>query len=529
VVRTAEKQRAETLWRTDLARARRVDRRWVTVAGVGALTLLCAWLGFRTLGYGYWVDESMSIGIASHPITEIPNVLRQDGTPPLFYILLHLWTNVFGTGEQATGAMSLVFAAACVPAAFWMGSSLFGRRAGWFCAVLTAGNGLVIRYSHETRMYTLMALLSLLATGAFLHAFVFRRRGYLVMFSLALCAMLYTHTWGVFFALAAALAVIPCWHAATNRRRVLLDALLAFGAAAVGFLPWVPNLLYQAAHTGAPWAPIPAIEEPVLRPILLWGGWLVFFVLFPVGGLGVYQLLRRRRSRATRAFLVGVVLLAGFILTAWANARINSGWSSRYFIAVLGPTILVAAVALARAGRVGTIALVVVAVVGMHPSTDFFDRAKVGQLSNFKTVSKRVEPRLQANDLVLVLEPGQVTTLRHYLGPEYRYATTMGPVVDPGVIDWRDVMDRLERADTRRVVGDLIDSVPVGGHVVVATPNFMREGRLNKYLKLVVEQGRVLIDTVTHDPRFEQQSVTPPRRIYPVGASAHVRVFERTS
>ena len=58
------------------------------------------------LGAWYWVDESMSIGIASHPISEIPTVLRQDGTPPLFYVLLHVWMRLFGTGEQATASLS---------------------------------------------------------------------------------------------------------------------------------------------------------------------------------------------------------------------------------------------------------------------------------------------------------------------------------------------------------------------------------------------------------------------------------------
>ena len=70
---------------------------------------------------------------------------------------------------------------------------------------------------------------------------------------------------------------MPCIVVAPDRRRLMLDgALLAFGAAGVGFLAVGSDLLYQRAHTGAPWAPLPGIKELYLRPIRLFGGWAPF-------------------------------------------------------------------------------------------------------------------------------------------------------------------------------------------------------------------------------------------------------------
>jgi hypothetical protein len=63
----------------------------------------------------------------------------------------------------------------------------------------------------------------------------------------------------------------------------------------------------------------------------------------------------------------------------------------------------------------------------------------------------------------------------------------------------------------------------------VATPNFIRETNLTYYFELVNRDGKVLIDAVSRDPRLVLHAVVPPPRIYPVGASAHLRVFERTS
>jgi len=334
----------------------------------------------------------------------------------------------------------------------------------------------------------------------------------------------------VFFVAATAIALVPCIVVATDRRRLLLDALLAFGAAGVGFLPWVPNLLYQRAHTGAPWAPLPSIKELYLRPIRLFGGWTPFLVILPLGGLGVAQMLRRRRSRPTVAYGTAALMMAAFIGTAWVGAHLNPGWSARYFIAIIAPTIVVVAVALAGAGRWGLVALITVALLSARP-VDVFPEHKLGmaELSNLKGAARTIAPRLRPGDLVFSIEPGQLTTLYHYLPPGMRYATSMGLVHDPGVIDWRDVVDRLERADVRRNVTELVDTVPVGGHVVIATPNFIRETHLTKYFELVNRDGRLLVDTVSRDPRIAQLSVVPPEGTYPIGASAHLRVFERTS
>ena len=52
-------------------------------------------------------------------------------------------------------------------------------------------------------MYALMALLSILATGCFLRAYVLRDRRFVPAFGVALAAMLYTHNWALFFAAAA--------------------------------------------------------------------------------------------------------------------------------------------------------------------------------------------------------------------------------------------------------------------------------------------------------------------------------------
>ena len=40
------------------------------------------WLRTTALHFYFWVDEGISVGIASHPLSQIPSLMRRDGSPP---------------------------------------------------------------------------------------------------------------------------------------------------------------------------------------------------------------------------------------------------------------------------------------------------------------------------------------------------------------------------------------------------------------------------------------------------------------
>src|SRR3954466_2014631 len=182
----------------------------LAVLGIAAGLALVAWSVYvrsRAFHEAYWIDEGLSIGIAKHSFLDIPGVLRQDGAPPLYYMLLHVWVQLFGTKESATHALSLVFATLTIPVGFWAGWSLFGRWPAVVTGALCAANPYLTTYAQETRQYSLVVLLSLLAATFFLFSYVQRRRGYIPFFAVSLAALLYTHIWSAFWVLAA-LAVV---------------------------------------------------------------------------------------------------------------------------------------------------------------------------------------------------------------------------------------------------------------------------------------------------------------------------------
>jgi len=228
-----------------------------TVVGLAALIALSAYLRTQAFNAAFWIDEGLSYGISSHHFFDIPSVLKQDGSPPLYYMTLHVWMRLFGSTEATTHTLSLIFALLTIPVGYWAGRSLFSERAGWFTAVLFSLNSYLTTYAQEARMYSMLALFTLVACACFLHAFVFRRRGYLPVLSVTMAVMLYTHNWAAFFIAASLTALVYLLWASHERRALARDAALTYGGTLILYAAWIPTLLFQIKHTGAPWSEAP--------------------------------------------------------------------------------------------------------------------------------------------------------------------------------------------------------------------------------------------------------------------------------
>jgi uncharacterized membrane protein len=367
-------------------------------AGLLVLTATSVLLRTGALDAGFWIDEAIAVGIASHDAGEIPELLRQDGSPPLYYLLLHGWMALVGDGEAATRALSLLFAAVGVPATWWA--------AGGRAAALVAVCPLLTYYAQEARMYTLVAVLSLVATAAYL-------RGRRTLLVVALVLLLYTHTWGIFLAIVL-IARSP-------------DRRFVGTAVALLYLPWVPTLVFQALHTGAPWS-----EHP---PVLF---------LVPVALLVAW----RPRDEL-------VLVTAAGICLAWAASQITPAWSARYLFVFFGPLLLLL-------GRrpAWIVAALAVGVVLAGTQTK----------SNARAVAVSAAQSIRPGDLVVVTQPEQVPVLHRYLPAGVDYLTPLGPPADPSFTDWRDALPRLRRASAERVLLPRVSALAPGRRVVLVVP-----------------------------------------------------------
>jgi len=480
----------------DRVRDRRFDLAalagWQNATILLALTALSLWIRTRILGAGFWIDEGLSVGIAHHPFTSIPHLLREDGSPPLYYLLLHVWMGWFGDSERATHTLSLIFALACIPLAYWVGRSLFGALTGWICAALAAIDPFLSYYAQETRMYSLVAALSFVVVGAYVQGVVRGRRAFVPVLGVSLAALLYTHNWGLFLALGLGVATL------TVARERWRSAAVAAAITVVLYAPWLPTLAYQSKHTGAPWAMAPGFYALAFSPgaVLAGDGPLVAFAL--AAGAGLVALLRLRNDPGRRNLVVLAWIGGSTIAAAWLSSEFSPAWAARYLAVVAAPVLLLAGAGFARAGRLGLAGLAVVALFWANPGLR-------DNKENAREIMHGVAPLVHPGDLVLSTHPEQVPTLRYYLGPGYRWATTLGFDKDSQVMDWADALPRLRAVTVAADLEPVLASVRPGQHLVVVSPVFRDYHAWEApWTRLVYVTSQIWTRTIASDPRFRQ-------------------------
>jgi uncharacterized membrane protein len=164
----ARRRRSLGAWTRERSRAF-----WIVVG----LTALAAVLRFATLGVqSYHHDEIVT---ASRVLREgfghaMSAVWFGESTPPIYYALAWVWTQLVGTGEIGLRSLSAAAGVATVPVAYLIAVELRGRRAGLWAAALVAVNPMMLWYSQEARAYALVALFGALSILYWLRA---ERRG----------------------------------------------------------------------------------------------------------------------------------------------------------------------------------------------------------------------------------------------------------------------------------------------------------------------------------------------------------------
>src|SRR3954447_18051857 len=225
------------------------SRSSLLTAAVVAVVVLGVVLRFLTMSH-LWLDEALTVNIARLPLSRISDALRHDGSPPLYYLAMHVWTSVFGSGDVAVRALSATFSLATLPLIWLAGLRIGARRTAVAALVLLAASPFAIRFATEARMYSLLGLLAV-AGFLFLQRFLERPSlgaGIGIAVTSGLLAL--THYWA--FYLLAVVAVMLLVRARRQHDRTSLIAVGAMAAGGILFIPWLPGFAYQMQHTGTP-------------------------------------------------------------------------------------------------------------------------------------------------------------------------------------------------------------------------------------------------------------------------------------
>jgi len=108
------------------------------------------------------IDEPFSIFYAQQDIEDMMGVFMNENNPPLHFVLLHYWINLFGISPGSVRSLSLLFSVLTIPILFQFGKKILNKK----FSILLIGFFIFSTFNHyhalEARVYSLMVLLTVL-------------------------------------------------------------------------------------------------------------------------------------------------------------------------------------------------------------------------------------------------------------------------------------------------------------------------------------------------------------------------------
>jgi 4-amino-4-deoxy-L-arabinose transferase-like glycosyltransferase len=191
-------------------------RRKATVALLLAIVLFGASVRlFRIDHQSLWWDEAFSLTLASVPLAEFPEYFTPDrspgvprygwdapstrlweANPPVYFVALRLWSQLFGYGSKPARLLSAVAGVLGLLVLYNLGRSLYDTKTALAATLLLAVSQLGVMYSQEARNYSLLLLL--FSTTVALYAAAVARRSLLAWtsFTVSAALMVGTHYFG---------------------------------------------------------------------------------------------------------------------------------------------------------------------------------------------------------------------------------------------------------------------------------------------------------------------------------------------
>jgi len=486
------------------------------------------------LGAGaMWLDEALTANIAALPPSEMLEALRSDGHPPAYYLLLHVWMAVVGEGDAAIRSLSALLWLATLPLMWVAGRRIGGQPVAWVAAGMWALSPLAVRYATENRMYSMVALLVVMAWLLIDDLARGRRPGWRVpALALVTGLLTLTHYWGLFAVAVAGIVALVCALWGPRRGAWWIVAGLAGGG--VLFAVWLPSFLEQLATTATPWAQAP-------RPGVAVGIFLLDLSGAPpaeavlVGSMSVVVMLLalmvRRSAGSTievdvrtvpgvriEAIVVAGVLAVGTVAAVVADTAVVS----RYAMVVVPLVVLVLALGAVVVAHRG-VRFVLLAIVLAGGVVSVADQATT-QRTQMTEIASEISGVVSDGDVVAYcpdqLGPAGSRAFAAEGGSEGGSVGLQQLVIPslgaPEFVDWRDYAERNEAADPEAIADAISDRAgPSGSVFVVWNPSYRTyEGLCEAVVAgLTARFGSVVaLVQADGDDAFEHANVTWFRR-----------------
>jgi len=213
------------------------------------ITLILTWLllTFDLEDKSLWTDELFTAEWASLSLGGVIQHTAADYHPPLYFLLLKLWSDCAGHSDFALRWLSVASGWLSVAVLYRLGRAWAGRGVGWLGATLWGLSPLLTLYARMARYYSLAALLGLLSTWALWYSLTRGKWRYWVAYVVFSSASLYT------FYLTGLLLLAHGWFTLTWSvlKRRILPWLVTMLIVSLSLLPWSGVIVGQSVRTGS--------------------------------------------------------------------------------------------------------------------------------------------------------------------------------------------------------------------------------------------------------------------------------------
>lgn len=280
----------------------------------------------------YWLDETSSVFRAQHPVIWMIRQSFTDPNPPLYFILLKGWTSVFGISEFSTRALSVIFSALTIFILYYLARRFFNRETAFYVSLIFTVSQIHLYFSHETRGYTLLALMAALSFYFYLQTISIPSILNLIKYTITITLLLYVHPVPVILIIIQFICLLFYFR---NNRKGTLYIIAGQFIAAILFGVWV--LKNQWVSKMQSWIPSP--DPGKLKELLvtyvntefiyyLSAAILVTFIVLII----IWLLQKKTIYEDFSSFIL--ILLWGLlpILIIYFISQYSSRWDPRYML-----------------------------------------------------------------------------------------------------------------------------------------------------------------------------------------------------
>jgi len=272
-----------------------------------------------------WLDEAIGAEAVKNfslwgLITEFS---KFDNHPSLYYLILKIWSTIFGYSEISLRFPSIAFGVGTVYLTFLIARQVFSKSRLFYllAPILLATSGLHVYYSQEARMYSLATFLATLAVYAFI-------KSSWLLFSFSITSLLMADYVGIFL-----LPVFWIWGIWKKKDSGWWKAFLATHLPLIVFgILWLPIFLIQSSHGKWLLETLPAWQSVAggatfKQAGILWAKFVLgrisfqdkafYYLLVGVASIpalvGLFNAIRKRREVELIWLWLVVPLASGFI------------------------------------------------------------------------------------------------------------------------------------------------------------------------------------------------------------------------